>query len=255
MIRPARTAMRRPALRPPRPAAIASAKAALKGPRHSFASLAIALQSALAACSSEPMTEKNRNTRAGSPGGDRPLRRPAKKTVRAARRRTPRRKAGKPASTNRARQASHRQTALGQAEHGHTALGQASSQASLGQARRASPRANATSALPSADASAALRPRPAKAFEGERIAKVMARAGVCSRRDAEPGSRKVASPSTARVLTSPAFNVRDNDNDHASTARRCRQRERTRLFLFHKPRRLVTTARDPRRPRHGVLLS
>jgi hypothetical protein len=26
------------------------------------------------------MTEKNRNTRAGSPGGDRPLRRPAKKT-------------------------------------------------------------------------------------------------------------------------------------------------------------------------------
>ena len=43
---------------------------------------------------------------------------------------------------------------------------------------------------------------------------------------------------------SPAFNVSDAD-DVRVDGKPLGQRERTRLFLFHKPRGLVTTARDP----------
>ncbi len=72
----------------------------------------------------------------------------------------------------------------------------------------------------------------------------MARAGRCSRRDAEAwiGEGRVALNGVA--VTSPAVNVRRDDKitiDGAPLARRAR----TRLFLFHKPRGLVTTARDP----------
>jgi 23S rRNA pseudouridine2605 synthase len=79
---------------------------------------------------------------------------------------------------------------------------------------------------------------------GERIAKVMARAGLCSRREAEAwiGEGRVALNGAA--LTNPAVNVRRDDKitiDGEPLARRAR----TRLFLFHKPRGLVTTARDP----------
>jgi 23S rRNA pseudouridine2605 synthase len=79
---------------------------------------------------------------------------------------------------------------------------------------------------------------------GERIAKVMARAGLCSRREAETwiGEGRVALNGVA--LTNPAVNVRRDDKitiDGEPLAHRAR----TRLFLFHKPRGLVTTARDP----------
>jgi len=79
---------------------------------------------------------------------------------------------------------------------------------------------------------------------GERIAKVMARAGLCSRREAEAwiGEGRVALNGVA--LTNPAVNVRRDDKiiiDGEPLAHRAR----TRLFLFHKPRGLVTTARDP----------
>jgi 23S rRNA pseudouridine2605 synthase len=79
---------------------------------------------------------------------------------------------------------------------------------------------------------------------GERIAKVMARAGLCSRREAEAwiGEGRVALNGVA--LTNPAVNVRRDDKitiDGEPVAARAR----TRLFLFHKPRGLVTTARDP----------
>ena len=78
---------------------------------------------------------------------------------------------------------------------------------------------------------------------GDRIAKVMARAGLCSRREAEVwiGEGRVALNGV--TLTNPAVNVRRDDKitiDGEPLARRAR----TRLFLFHKPRGLVTTARD-----------
>ena len=83
-----------------------------------------------------------------------------------------------------------------------------------------------------------------RAHEGERIAKVMARAGLCSRRDAEIwiGEGRVAVNGT--VLTSAALNVTADDKVTVD-GKPLATRERTRLFLFHKPRGLVTTDRDP----------
>jgi 23S rRNA pseudouridine2605 synthase len=79
---------------------------------------------------------------------------------------------------------------------------------------------------------------------GERVAKAIARAGVCSRRDAE---RLIAAGRVAvngRTLTTPAVTVTAEDVvtvDGAPLA----PRERTRLWLFNKPKGLVTTNRDP----------
>jgi len=80
--------------------------------------------------------------------------------------------------------------------------------------------------------------------KAERIAKVIARAGVCSRREAEKliGAGRVAV--NGAVLASPAFTVTPADAvtiDGAPLA----ARERTRLWLFNKPKGLVTSNRDP----------
>ena len=80
--------------------------------------------------------------------------------------------------------------------------------------------------------------------EGERIAKVMARAGLCSRRDAEAWIAAGRVSVNGKTLMSPAYNVSEAD-DILVDGKRLAERERTRLFLFHKPRGLVTTARDP----------
>ena len=79
---------------------------------------------------------------------------------------------------------------------------------------------------------------------GQRIAKVMARAGVCSRRDAEAWIAEGRVAVNGKVLDSPAFNVSEAD-DVRVDGKPLAAPERTRLFLFHKPRGLVTTARDP----------
>ena len=97
-------------------------------------------------------------------------------------------------------------------------------------------------------ATAYTRPAPAepheKAFEGERVAKAMARAGACSRRDAEQWIAEGRVSVNGRVLSSPAFNVREGDKITVDGAPMV-ERERTRLFLFHKPAGLVTSAKDP----------
>ncbi len=87
------------------------------------------------------------------------------------------------------------------------------------------------------------RPAP-KAQQGERIAKAMARAGACSRRDAEEWIAAGRVAVNGRVLESPAFNVIASDRITID-GRPLAARERTRLFLFHKLRGLVTTDRDP----------
>ena len=79
---------------------------------------------------------------------------------------------------------------------------------------------------------------------GQRIAKVMARAGVCSRREAEAWIAEGRVSVNGEVLESPAFNVSETDNVRVD-GKPLAAPERTRLFLFHKPRGLVTTARDP----------
>ena len=85
-------------------------------------------------------------------------------------------------------------------------------------------------------------PNPTR--EGQRIAKVMARAGLCSRRDAEAWILEGRVSVNGAILESPAFNV-TADDDIRVDGKQLQEAERTRLFLFHKPRGLVTTARDP----------
>ncbi|MGD1016142.1 MAG: pseudouridine synthase, partial [Roseiarcus sp.] len=85
-------------------------------------------------------------------------------------------------------------------------------------------------------------PNPTR--QGQRIAKAMARAGLCSRRDAEGWILAGRVSVNGAVLASPAFNVSAAD-DIRVDGERLKEAERTRLFLFHKPRGLVTTARDP----------
>ena len=79
---------------------------------------------------------------------------------------------------------------------------------------------------------------------GQRIAKAIARAGLCSRRDAEAWILAGRVSVNGEKLTSPAFNVVESD-DIRVDGEPLKAHERTRLFLFHKPRGLVTTARDP----------
>jgi 23S rRNA pseudouridine2605 synthase len=79
---------------------------------------------------------------------------------------------------------------------------------------------------------------------GQRIAKAMARAGLCSRREAEAWILAGRVSVNGEKLASPAFNVVEGD-DIRVDGEPLQAHERTRLFLFHKPRGLVTTARDP----------
>ncbi len=95
----------------------------------------------------------------------------------------------------------------------------------------------------SARASVAAEPvAPKKA--GERIAKVLARAGLASRRDAEQMVTQGRVSVNGRVINSPALDVTENDVIHVDGAP-LPERERTRLFLYHKPRGLMTTHSDP----------
>ena len=88
------------------------------------------------------------------------------------------------------------------------------------------------------------KPGGSEVREGRRIAKVMARAGLCSRRDAEAWIAEGRVSVNGKILDSPAFNVSEAD-DVRVDGNPLAAPERTRLFLFHKPRGLVTTARDP----------
>lgn len=80
--------------------------------------------------------------------------------------------------------------------------------------------------------------------KGERIAKRIARAGVCSRRDAErliaDGRVKV----NGKVLSTPAFLVTSGDKVQVDGTV-LREAETTRLWRYHKPSGLVTSHKDP----------
>ncbi|WP_315796086.1 MULTISPECIES: pseudouridine synthase [unclassified Bradyrhizobium] len=79
---------------------------------------------------------------------------------------------------------------------------------------------------------------------GERIAKVLARAGLASRRDAEEMVTQGRVTVNGRIINSPALDVTENDVIQVDGAP-LPERERTRLFLYHKPRGLMTTHSDP----------
>lgn len=77
----------------------------------------------------------------------------------------------------------------------------------------------------------------------ERIAKIIARAGVCSRRDAERLIAEGRVRVNGQVLETPAFLASLADDILVDDAP-IPKPEGTRLFLYHKPAGLVTTARD-----------
>jgi 23S rRNA pseudouridine2605 synthase len=79
--------------------------------------------------------------------------------------------------------------------------------------------------------------------EAERIAKVIARAGLCSRRDAERWITGGRVSVNGKTLDSPAFTVVPEDKILVD-GKPLPASEVTRLFLYHKPVGLVTTARD-----------
>lgn len=84
----------------------------------------------------------------------------------------------------------------------------------------------------------------APAPEGERIAKVIARAGICSRRDAEKLIAEGRVALAGQKVTTPAIRVAP---DAAITidGKMLPGAEATRLWRYHKPAGLVTSHRDP----------
>jgi 23S rRNA pseudouridine2605 synthase len=83
-----------------------------------------------------------------------------------------------------------------------------------------------------------------RAKAGERVAKTIARAGLGSRREAEAWVAAGRVAINGAVIASPAVNVTARDKVTVD-GKALPARERTRLFLHHKPRGLVTTSADP----------
>lgn len=79
--------------------------------------------------------------------------------------------------------------------------------------------------------------------KGERIAKVMARAGLCSRREAETWISAGRVSVNGEILTTPACVVSDQDKITVD-GKALLQKEKTRLFLYHKVAGLVTSNKD-----------
>lgn len=80
--------------------------------------------------------------------------------------------------------------------------------------------------------------------KNERLAKRIARAGLCSRRDAEQlilQGRVVVN--NEKILT-PAFNVNDQDQIMVD-GKNITQDITPRVWLYHKPQGLITTHKDP----------
>lgn len=76
-----------------------------------------------------------------------------------------------------------------------------------------------------------------------RIAKVMARAGLCSRREAERWVVAGRVQVNGRVIDSPALNVSECDKVVVD-GKALPEAQGTRLFLYHKPPGLVTSHKD-----------
>lgn len=86
--------------------------------------------------------------------------------------------------------------------------------------------------------------REGGADEPMRIAKAMARAGLCSRREAERWIADGRVNVNGRVLATPAFEVSAKDKVLVD-GRPLPVKEPPRLWRYHKPKGLVTTHSDP----------
>jgi len=79
--------------------------------------------------------------------------------------------------------------------------------------------------------------------KGERIAKRLARAGLCSRRDAEKWIADGRVKVDGKLLTTPAFLVTEASHIVVD-GQPLKEPERTRLWRYHKPAGLVTSHKD-----------
>jgi 23S rRNA pseudouridine2605 synthase len=84
----------------------------------------------------------------------------------------------------------------------------------------------------------------ASAFEGDRLAKVIARSGLCSRRDAELWIKDGRDAVNGKEIRTPAFNVTAKDKVKVD-GQPLADRQGTRVWLYHKPAGLVVTEKDP----------
>ena len=81
--------------------------------------------------------------------------------------------------------------------------------------------------------------------QGDRIAKVMARAGLCSRRDAEKWIVEGRVSVNGKAIDSPALNVLPSDRIIVDAKPMNKENRReTRLFRYNKPVGLVTSHKD-----------
>jgi 23S rRNA pseudouridine2605 synthase len=80
--------------------------------------------------------------------------------------------------------------------------------------------------------------------DGDRIAKVIARAGLASRREAEAWIAAGRVSVNGAVISSPALNIAAGDRVSVDGVP-LPAPERARLFLYHKPRGLLTSHGDP----------
>ena len=78
----------------------------------------------------------------------------------------------------------------------------------------------------------------------DRLAKVMARAGLCSRRDAEAWISSGRVTVNGKKVITPAFNVTSRDKITVD-GQPLAERQGTRIWLYHKPAGLVVTEKDP----------
>ena len=79
--------------------------------------------------------------------------------------------------------------------------------------------------------------------DGDRIAKVLSRAGVASRRDAEKMIAEGRVSVNGKRIDSPALNVSASDRISVD-GKPIGPPDPPRLWLYHKPKGVVTTARD-----------
>jgi 23S rRNA pseudouridine2605 synthase len=79
---------------------------------------------------------------------------------------------------------------------------------------------------------------------GDRLAKVIARSGLCSRRDAEGWIKDGRVTVNGKKVLTPAFNVSEGDKIKVD-GEPLAARQGTRVWLYHKPAGLVVTEKDP----------